>query len=200
MVTLDDEPDDRAPHPGPHHHCEDATAFQRAAAWVLNAVVIVAWIGFVTGLRLFAFSDAAVPADDLAAKFGGHAIGFLTLTLPAWLFLSLSEWRWGYSLGKAALGLRVVDLTGHYPTLQRALLRNGLMLAPWEIAHAAVWWSSGRPFLDSPSPAAVWALTAAGGLVLATILSTLLWSGRSIHDRISGTKVVQVGVLKPVVT
>lgn len=197
-MATDEEPDDRVPHPGPHHHCEDATALQRAGAWVLNVIVIVAWIGFVTGMRLFAFGDASPPTADTGAKLVGHGIGLLTLTLPVLLYFSLSEWRWGYSLGKAALGLRVVDKTGHYPTFGRALLRNAILLAPWEMAHAAIWWSPGRPFLDPPGDIARGVLVAAIAMALAWFVSTLIWPGRSIHDRLSGTKVVQVGVLKPV--
>jgi uncharacterized RDD family membrane protein YckC len=198
MVTLDDEPDDRVPHPGPHHHCEDATALQRAGAWVLNIIVVIAWIGLVAGARLFAFGDAAPPAGDLMSKLFGHGIGLVTLTIPVWLYFSLLEWKWGYSLGKAALGLRVVDKTGHYPTLGRALLRNAILLAPWEMAHAAIWWSSGRPFIDAPDQTSTYVLFAAIGIALFWCVSTLIWPGRSIHDRLSGTKVIQVGVLKPV--
>jgi uncharacterized RDD family membrane protein YckC len=194
---MQDEPDDRVPHPGPHHHCEDATALQRAGAWALNVIVIIAWIGFVTGLRLFAFGDASPPSDDVVSKLFGHGIGLATLTLPVWLYFSLLEWRWGYSLGKAALGLRVIDKTGHYPSLPRSLLRNAILLAPWEMAHAAIWWSPGRPFLDAPSNTAFTLMLSALGLGLLWFVSTLLWPGRSIHDRLSGTKVVQVGVLKP---
>ncbi len=197
MATAE-EPDDRVPHPGPHHHCEDATALQRAGAWALNAVVIVAWIGFVSGLRLFAFGDASPPTADASSKLAGHGMGLLTLTLPILLYFSLSEWRWGYSLGKAALGLRVVDKTGHYPTFGRALLRNVFLLAPWEMAHSAIWWAPGRPFLDPPDDVARGVLAAAIGIALTWFASTLIWPGRSIHDRLSGTKVVQVGVLKPV--
>jgi len=197
MVTPDDEPDDRVPHPGPHHHCEDATALQRAGAWILNFIVILAWIGVITGARLFLFGDAAPPPDDVMSKLFGHGVGLLTLTLPVWLYFALPEWKWGYSLGKAALGLRVVDQTGHYPTLGRALLRNAILLAPWEMAHAAIWWSPGRPFMDAPNQAATYVLYAAIGVAVLWFLSTLIWPGRSIHDRLSGTKVVQVGVLKP---
>jgi len=197
-MTADDEPDDRTPHPGPHHHCEDATALQRAGAWILNVIVIIAWIGFVTGLRLFAFGDASPPSADFSAKLFGHGMGVLTLTLPIWLYFSLPEWRWGYSLGKAALGLRVVDKGGHYPSLPRALVRNAILLAPWEMAHAAMWWSPGRPFQDVPGETSFNVLLAALGVGLLWFMSTLIWPGRSIHDRLSGTKVIQVGVLKPV--
>jgi len=194
---MQDEPDDRAPHPGPHHHCEAATALQRAGALALNIIVIVAWIGFVTGLRLFAFGDASPPADDITSKLIGHGIGLLTLTLPVWLYFSLMEWRFGYSLGKAALGLRIVDPTGHYPSLPRSMLRNALLLAPWEMAHIAIWWSPGRPFLDTPNDVALALTVGALSLGLLWAISTLFWPGQSAHDRLSGTRVVQVGLLRP---
>jgi uncharacterized RDD family membrane protein YckC len=189
--------DDRVPHPGPHHHCEDATRLQRAGAWALNIIVIIAWIGVITSVRLLAFGDASPPSEDLASKLFGHGIGLATLTIPVWLYFSLSEWLVGYSLGKAALGLRVVDKTGHYPSLPRALLRNALLLAPWEMAHAAIWWSPGRPFLDAPGNTAFALMIASLVLAAVWFVSTLLWPGRSLHDWLSGTKVVQVGVLKP---
>jgi uncharacterized RDD family membrane protein YckC len=197
MTTPDGEPDDRVPHPGPHHHCENATALQRVAGWCLDVIVIVAWIGAIAGVRIFAFGDASPPDADVASKLVGHGIGLATLTIPVWLYLSLPEWRWGYSLGKAALGLRVIDLTGHYPTLPRALLRNAILLAPWETAHAAIWWSPGRPFVDAPGQIATIALLGSNALMLIWLLSTLILPGRSIHDLIGGTKVIQVGVLKP---
>lgn len=194
---MNTEVDDRVPHPGPHHHCEDATALQRAGAWILNFIVVVAWIGFITGVRIFAVGDASPPSGDLASKLVGHGIGLLTLTLPVWLYFSLMEWRFGYSLGKAALGLRVVDPTGHYPSLPRSMLRNAILLAPWEMAHSAIWWSPGRPFLDAPNQIAFAVLVAANALALVWMLSTIAWPGRSIHDLASGTKVIQVGVLRP---
>lgn len=198
MTTPDGEPDDRVPHPGPHHHCENATALQRAGGWALDVIVLVAWTGFIAGMRVFAFGDASPPTGDLVSKLIGHGVGLLTLTIPAWLYLSLPEWRWGYSLGKAALGLRVIDTTGHYPSLPRAFLRNAILLAPWEMAHAAIWWSPGRPFLDAPGQIAMSALFASIALAIIWFVSTLVLPGRSIHDLIGGTKVIQVGVFKPV--
>lgn len=194
---MNADPDDRVPHPGPHHHCEDATALQRAFAWGLNVIVILAWIGFITGVRLFVVGDSAPPDGEATSKLIGHGIGLLTLTVPVWLYFSLMEWRFGYSLGKAALGLRVVDPTGHYPSLPLSMLRNALLLAPWEMAHAAMWWSLGTPFLDAPSDTTFLVLAAALALGLVWFVSTLVWPGRSLHDRLSGTKVVQVGVLRP---
>lgn len=194
---MQDEPDDRVPHPGPHHHCEDATRLQRAGAWVLNFIVIGAWIGIVTVARLVLSADLAAPTDAVGAKAFGHGLGLLTLTVPVLLYFALPEWRWGYSLGKAALGLRVVDMTGHYPSLPRALLRNAILLAPWELAHIAIWWSPTSLFLDAPTQLTIGLVSASAGIALVWIVSTLLWPGRSIHDWLSGTKVVQVGVLKP---
>ncbi len=81
-----------------------------------------------------------------------------------WVFL-----RNGQTIGKRAMGIRIVDLNGAVLPVQRLL---GLRYLPW-------WAASIVPFV--------------GGLfVLIDALFIFRKDRRCIHDHIAGTKVVQV--------
>ncbi len=81
-----------------------------------------------------------------------------------WVFL-----RNGQTIGKRAMGIRIVDLNGAVLPVQRLL---GLRYLPW-------WAASIVPFVG-------------GLLVLIDALFIFRKDRRCIHDHIAGTKVVQV--------
>ncbi|MGN6359584.1 MAG: RDD family protein, partial [Thermomicrobiales bacterium] len=122
-----------------------------------------------------------------------HALGFVSLTLPVMLYFAAQEAApAGATLGKRALGLRVVTALGDRVSFGRALLRAGVKFLPWEIAHTALWHTPVWPANARPA-ARHWAgyglaLTLAGWYVGALFTG----SRRPLYDRLAGTQVVSV--------
>jgi uncharacterized RDD family membrane protein YckC len=111
------------------------------------------------------------------------------LTLPVTLYFAAPS---GATLGKRALGLRVVTERGDRVSFGRALLRAGVKFVPWEIAHTALWHTPGWPTAARPA-ARHWAgyglsLAVAGWYVAALFYG----SRRPPHDRRARTRVASV--------
>jgi uncharacterized RDD family membrane protein YckC len=170
-----------------------ASVARRAAAFGLDYLLIAGWLVLVVGggalLRLAAPGLAA-------ALFGnpliGEATGFLVLTLPVSAYFAATEaGPAGASWGKRRLGLRVTTVSGQDLRLSRSVLRTGLKFLPWELTHAIIWRfanpGSAPEVLLNIGLVVVWALIAAN------LASALLDDRRrTLYDRLSGTRVVQV--------
>ncbi|MBI2892569.1 MAG: RDD family protein [Deltaproteobacteria bacterium] len=92
----------------------------RALAWVLDSIVIVALIlliGIVCSIAGLALGDLAV------------ALMFLFAFAVQWFYFVVLEWRMdGQTLGKRALGLRVIDEHGVRIGFLQAAVRNLLRI------------------------------------------------------------------------
>lgn len=174
-----------------------ATGARRVAAFALDYAVIAAYIGLLTGLgfavRAALHQHLALPRTD-AEKLQGHAVAFLTLTLPVALYFALSEAsRSQATLGKRALGLRVMTTDGARVPVGRSLLRSSVKFAPWEIAHTAIWHTPGQPFVSPPAAGNIagYALALAGASWYAA--SLFIGDRRTPYDRVAGAMVVAGG-------
>lgn len=94
------------------------------------------WLAFafVAGLAIGALTGELETVDGtLTADLeGGPAWAALTL----WLALSIGyhavlEWRYGKTVGKYLVGIRVAGADGSPPSLRASLVRNGLRLVDW---------------------------------------------------------------------
>jgi uncharacterized RDD family membrane protein YckC len=168
-------------------------ALRRIAAFALDQLVVALWIG---GISLAAWAGRTVgwlpeaaPPAEIGGKIVGHSLSFLVLTLPVLLYFALLEARRGATVGKRALGLHVAAAWGGRLTLGRALLRNAIKLAPWELSHLAIWYVPGRPFVDPPAAwsLASWSLALAAAAVW--VVSLFVSDGRTPYDRIAGSRV-----------
>ena len=164
---------------------------RRLLAYLVDSLIIFAWIAGLTAIGMSWGIEFFDRLDPASTKVFGHAFSFTALTLPVVLYFALTEHSaLRASLGKRALGLRVVDADGERIGLNRALIRNALKFLPWEIAHTAIWHAPGQPFVDAP-PASFMALHA-GALALAGlyIASLFVGSGRTPYERLSGTRII----------
>ncbi|PWE18357.1 hypothetical protein DDZ18_01760 [Marinicauda salina] len=158
---------------------------RRAVALLADWLIILAF-GALAGLTVTA---VAPPVGDLDRwmRYASVTAGF---TLPVVLAAAVLEARWGRTPGKALLGLTVYGATGPGLGFPRALSRNLVKFAPWEIAHIGIWIVPGRPFVDPPETpslvlwmAAMSIMAAQGVLVLVT--------HRAVHDRLIGGRVAR---------
>ena len=125
------------------------------------------------------------------SPFEGQIVGFISLTLPVFLYFYLMEkGRLAATLGKRVMNISVQTNTGN--NSQRVLLRNILKFIPWEIAHLGVHWIIYYSGIDRAPPVWVWvALILPQVIVVGYILSIILYRGESsLYDKIANTRIV----------
>jgi uncharacterized RDD family membrane protein YckC len=114
------------------------------------------------------------------------------LVLPLWLLVTLVGWAAGRSVGKLALGLRIVDRRGRRPGLLRSLGRLLVFLLENLPLFAAVALIAAWATVDD---APGWTLPLALLLLLVPVLtlgpSLRALGGRPLHDRAAGTLVIE---------
>lgn len=157
---------------------------RRLLAAALDLPIVAGWaaaagaLGF--GLRSLGITLQSPVALD--------AFAVATLVAPVAVTLALFEaGPGGATPGKRRLGLRVVDRQGHRITLSRALVRSAVKLAPWQMAHTAVFHLAA----GDTSPGWVAISLAAQALVLvSTAVMALHPQHQAVHDIVAGTLVV----------
>jgi uncharacterized RDD family membrane protein YckC len=169
---------------------------RRLAAFAVDYALIAAYTILLAGLGVAVRAALHQPRrtpTTAPAKLRGHALSFTGLTLPVALYFAVAEASSRQAtLGKRLLGLRVATGDGRRLSCGRSLLRTALKLAPWEVAHTAIWHTPGRPFVSPPGPwnVAGYALSlAAAGWYLAALF---VGDGRTPYDRAAGSRVVRV--------
>lgn len=153
---------------------------RRLGAAVVDLPIVVAW-ALVSGAIGSVLRDLSVTP---ATPEGWDLYALLTLVLPVLLtFAAYESGAARATPGKRRLGLVVGDRGGARISRGRALLRDLVKFAPWQMAHTAVFqMSAGR------SSAALWVLSiAAQAIVLASAGLVVFGGGRALHDRVAGT-------------
>ena len=112
-----------------------ATAVQRIVAYLIDYGVMVCFIG------INAAASFVLPSAWFNSPASSHLVGFLGLTVPVWLYFSLTEASpWQGSVGKKVRGLSVGHhRTGDRLTWKQSFLRSGIKFLPWELAHTFIW-------------------------------------------------------------
>jgi len=156
---------------------------QRAAAYAIDYLVIALYAVLLAAVTL------ALGFGGDFSKSAGYALALATLTGPVVLVFTGLETLLGATPGKAVTSLTVQRANGGQPGFGRALVRNLIKFAPWEIAHAGIWLTPGQPFVNPPGLASLILMNAALGLVAFQAL--LIWLFRAgLHDWPSGLRVV----------
>jgi uncharacterized RDD family membrane protein YckC len=171
-----------------------AAGGRRIAAFLVDYLVIAAYIGLLTSLGgavRRALHRRLRPPRTATAKRVGHGVAFLTLTLPVVLYFAVLEAsRAQATPGKRALRVRVTTVDGGRIPLRRSLVRAALKFLPWEVAHTAIWHVPGHPFVSPPSTwnAAGYAVALGGAACYTAAL--FVGQRQTPYDRIAGTMVV----------
>ena len=159
--------------------------------WLVT-VIIASVLVSIAGLQLYLVSDRGREEAPDTAVYAFLAI--CALVLPIWLLMTLAGWsRAGRSIGKLALGLKIVDRQGRRPGVLRSMVRVLVYavenVAPLLAAAVIGLRLAGAEVVPS------WTLALAGALLLAGLaaLTPALpgLGGRPLHDRAAGTVVVE---------
>lgn len=119
------------------------------------------------------------------------AIAFALSVLPVWVYLTATEaGPHQATWGKRRTHLRVVGADGELrPRLLQVVIRNGVKLLPWQLAHVSV----ARVIVGADAPATI-ALTYALAVLIPVVSIVLAWRSpgqRALHDHVAGTLVVR---------
>lgn len=171
-----------------------AAPLRRVAAWLLDYVLIAAYLVLLTALSL-GLRVSPVQAglnSAMTQPIAAELLGFSLLTLPVVLYFALSEAsRRRSTLGKRALRLAVVDEKGGRLTIRRALWREAVRFLPWELSHALLWRVALSPDRGSISVLVTAGFAVVYALVLLYLLTLFFGSHRTVYDRLAGSIVIQ---------
>ncbi len=161
-----------------------ASVWRRAVAYLIDWVLLAALVQ-VSQWALFAVAGSPIPS--LRSGFEIEAWVLLTISLPVWLYFSLSESIAGQTVGKRLMGLKVARVDGGHIIFGQALARTLLKLLPWELTHVTILLPT--PIFDEPGFR--WGFIVAYAL-LGLYVAVMFFNHRrqSVHDLIAGTIVV----------
>jgi uncharacterized RDD family membrane protein YckC len=161
---------------------------KRVAAFFIDYCVIAM---YASGLFIVTMLVIKVLHADLThvSPWRGQVAGFLTLTLPVFLYFFLYEKGEQKSTpGKRIMQLQVV--ANGTNTASAIFKRNVIKFLPWEIAHTGVHWIVFYNNHDQSPPTWVYVLLIAPQvLVVIYFISIVVTGNKSIYDRIAGTSV-----------
>lgn len=172
-----------------------ASPWRRVAAWLLDYLVIAAYLILLTAASIGLLASPVGSAFSAAMRqpITAELFEILLLTGPVVLYFALTEASARQAtLGKRALGIVVVGPGGGRLSLGRAIVREAVRFLPWELSHALIW----RAVL-SPQRNSLTALETAGFavvylLVLAYLVSLFVGSQhRTLYDRLAGSLVMR---------
>lgn len=157
---------------------------KRILAALLDYLVIVVY-----ALVLFCITITLFPLEELSNQnnpISGQLIGFLTLTLPVFLYFVLMESsKHKATLGKLALNIRVNSKT------RSVFKRNLLKFLPWEIAHLGVHWMFYYNSQNINEPSWLWLVLILPQIIaLMYFVSIIYTKGKSsVYDNLACTSI-----------
>ncbi|WP_394768146.1 RDD family protein [Lacisediminihabitans sp.] len=171
---------------------------RRLLAVLIDYAIILGWVAILLGGTLaidFVAFGGVVNLFDTIGIGGSEAVAFASLTLPVGIYLWATEAGGRHAtVGKRAMGLRVLKADGSSPSAAAVLLRTIVKLLPWEFAHFVVFQVTYYAlYLGRPDSAPPWV---SAGLVAANLIPlvfvgcvALTPSRRGPHDFAAGTVV-----------
>lgn len=168
---------------------------RRVGGLLIDYALILAWMATIGLITLVAYVITGTLTNWLDfGVLGAELLGFVVLVLPVGIYLFVAESSsWQATVGKRALGMRVVDAaTLGRPSRWRILVRTVVKLLPWEFAHFMVWHLIAALAAGGAIPP--WIIV---GLVVADVLPLVYVlvvafqpQRRGPHDLLAGTRVV----------
>jgi GrpB-like predicted nucleotidyltransferase (UPF0157 family)/uncharacterized RDD family membrane protein YckC len=170
---------------------------KRIVAFGIDYIAIAAYCAVLFFLS-FQLNSVFPYFEWLSHPVRAQAAGFITLTIPVFLYFSLSEKSsWKGTIGKRLLNIQVVTSENEKAPFHCLAIRNGVKFLPWEIAHGAVHWSFHYTDQGSAIPAILF-LVNGTALILAFTYVLMIFvnrENRSLYEIVSGTRVILTNTL-----
>lgn len=174
--------------------------WRRIAALLIDYLLILSWMAVLFGASTLLLAATGSLPDWLAHGTAvAQLYGFVLLVLPVGIYLWATESSARQAtVGKRALGIRVVTMEGGRPGRVRILVRTVVKLLPWEWAHFWVWQLMAI-VLTGGTVIPGWIVP---GLISAQVLPVVYVlcvafqrDRRGPHDLVAGTRVVRYSPL-----
>lgn len=143
---------------------------------------------FIYALVIVLVSRFMLPSNLHFDETQSNLIGLTTMILPVAIYFLVSEYRFGCSLGKKIMKLRVKTIYHKKPSLLAVLFRTFLFTVPWICGHAFVYRGFYTEWAGSFSLYVLGGLTY-GLLILNGLLILFSNDHQGFHELISHTKV-----------
>lgn len=174
--------------------------FKRSFAYLIDCTICYSFVMVIIQWAILSqFRDQLGITNEWFKDSVNMELYVLTsISLPVWIYFTLMDSK----ISKGTIGKRILKLvvsqqdSNEKISIGKSLLRTIFKLAPWEIAHLGVIFPTPMYFEEAPG---IRILTILGiGLFLVYIASILSdKQGRSLYDRILGTKIITRDKLAP---
>lgn len=159
---------------------------KRTVAYFIDYFLILLY-----AITLLFVTLSIAPDDYSLSPIQGQLVALISLTIPAYFYLVLSEsGKQCATIGKRIMRLKVTEQSIQHR--KNIWLRNLIKLLPWEIAHTGVQWAFyyNNQNVDPP----MWTMIlfiVAQSLVFLYFMGTFIFKGEAtFYDKLSNTKVV----------
>ncbi|MHC5065249.1 MAG: RDD family protein [Planctomycetota bacterium] len=158
-------------------------AISRILAFSIDWLVIIAYGTLLFLLQRYVYT----PDPDLfVGVWRAQGMYFCIITLPVILYFTFCESSgMQASLGKLAMGLKVVGIDGQRITLGRAFGRNLGKFFAWELGHLAV--NHFVQLADQELPVWVFVVSGLAQLIVVLFVIQLFLTGRTVYDYLADT-------------
>lgn len=160
---------------------------KRILAYLIDYVIMMLYVLLLFGIIMMVYKLSNTPLVSLH-PLKGNVVGFLTLTLPVFLYFYFSE----RSKYKGTIGKRSLKISVSSDNNKEVFFRNVLKFIPWEVAHFGIHWAV--YYSDKGLDIPVWnwiVLILPQIMVLFYFISILLSKGySSIYDKLAGTQIM----------
>jgi uncharacterized RDD family membrane protein YckC len=155
------------------------------------------WAGFVDGLVFVPVGLAGRWVFRPETSIWLQVCWMFLVSFASIAYVVLMHARYGQTLGKMALGVKVLDVSESKLSARQAVLREivPIVLTIIDIGRVVCWAANGRPPVDSQNPGVgFWLSFAAGtGWFIAELVTMLTnEKRRALHDYIAGSVVVRL--------
>lgn len=174
--------------------------WRRIAALLIDWLLILSWMAVLFGASMvIVVTTGSLPNWLAYGTAVAQLIGFAVLVLPVGIYLWATESSAAQAtVGKRAMGLRVVTLEGGRPGRGRILVRTVVKLLPWEWAHFWVWQLMAI-VLTGGTDVPGWIVAGLTSAYLVPLVYILVVAfqrdRRGPHDLVAGTRVVRYSAL-----
>ncbi len=174
----------------------------RIAAYFIDCGLVLVYLGLLTAVTRVLEGLGGPNLFDVGSALAFQGTVFMTLVLPAWIYLAWCESSaWQATVGKRLLKLQVVTMADQRATFWQTTIRGFIKLVlPWELAHSVLNTNEGLRNMKPGQPLHLTDPTSTQLAVIGIVWVLIIWyaaaiflgARRPVYDLLAGTKVIRL--------